>query len=63
MLKVKVGEKESLERALKKLKKKFDSCKIAKELRERKQHTKKSVKRREQIKKAKWVEQKFKAID
>lgn len=63
MLKVKVGEKESLERALKKLKKKFDSCKIAKELRERKQHTKKSVKRREQIKKAKWVEQKFKTID
>jgi small subunit ribosomal protein S21 len=63
MLKVKVGEKDSLERALKKLKKKFDSCKIAKELRDRKQHTKKSVKRREQIKKAKWVEQKFKAID
>ena len=46
MLKVKVGEKDSLERALKKLKKKFDSCKIAKELRDRKQHTKKSVKRR-----------------
>lgn len=63
MLKVNIGEKESLERALKKLKKKFDSCKIAKELRERKQHTKKSVKRREQIKKAKWVEQKFKSID
>jgi small subunit ribosomal protein S21 len=63
MLKVKVGEKDSLERALKKLKKKFDSCKIVKQLRDRKQHTKKSVKRREQIKKAKWVEQKFKTID
>ena len=59
MIIIKVDDKISLEKALKKYKRKFDSLKIVKQLRDRKEFKKKSVKRREQIKKAEYVEQKF----
>jgi len=50
MLVVKVGD--SIEKALKQWKKKFDSTKTLRELRERTQFEKKSVKRRNEILKA-----------
>ena len=59
MLIVKVTKKEGIERALKKLKRKFISTKTNKELRDRKAFKKKSVKKREQKMKAIYVEQKF----
>ena len=59
MLIIKVEGKDSIERALKKLKKKFEKTKVVKQLRERKEFTKKSVKRRDEIKKAVYVEKKF----
>lgn len=52
MLIVEVNGKQTIERAVKKLKRKFDNAKIGKQLRERKEFKKKSVKRRDQIKKA-----------
>ena len=56
MLIVKIEGKETLERALKKLKNKFQKIEIVKELRERTEFKKPSVKRREVLKKAKYVE-------
>lgn len=56
MLIVKIEGKETLERALKKLKNKFQKIGIVKELRERTEFKKPSVKRREVLKKAKYVE-------
>lgn len=52
MIEVKVENKESLERSLKLFKRKFDRIGVVKELRNRKTYTKKSVKRREEIRKA-----------
>jgi len=52
MLIVPVKEGENIERALKKFKKKFERTGTVKELRARKQFTKPSVERREEIKKA-----------
>lgn len=52
MIIVEVSNKLPLERALKSLKRKFDNTKTIKKLRDKKQFTKKSVKRREEIKKA-----------
>jgi small subunit ribosomal protein S21 len=49
---VKIEGKETIERAVKKLKRKFDNAKVGKQLRERKEFKKKSVKRREVLKKA-----------
>ena len=43
---------ENIDKAIKTLKKKFEKTKVVSQLRERKFFTKKSVKRREQIKKA-----------
>lgn len=57
------GNKESLEKALKKYKRKHDKLKINKKLRERQTFTKKSVKRREEIKKAIYVTAKYKTND
>lgn len=54
MLVVNVKENESLEKALKKFKKKFEKTGVLKELRERQQFTKPSVKRRHQVIKAKY---------
>ena len=56
MLQISVKEGESIERALKKYKKKFERTQVLKELRERKEYTKKSIVRRQQIIKAEYVE-------
>jgi small subunit ribosomal protein S21 len=56
MLQIPVKEGESIERALKKYKKKFERTRVLKELRERKEYTKKSVTRRQQVIKAQYVE-------
>jgi len=47
MLKIQVKEGESIEKALKKFKKKFEKTGVVKELRERQKFTKKSVRLRE----------------
>ncbi|MFN8280849.1 MAG: 30S ribosomal protein S21 [Saprospiraceae bacterium] len=54
MLIVDVRESESIDRALKKFKKKFESTKTLKELRRRKFFTKPSVERRSEILKARF---------
>lgn len=61
MLIVEVGKKETIDRALKRLKSKYNSSKLGKELRERKEYKKKSVKRREEKQKAIYVRQKREA--
>lgn len=62
MLIIPVKEGESIERALKKYKKKYDRTNVVKELRERQCFTKDSVIRREEIKKAVYVA-KLRAIE
>ena len=57
MIIVEVSNKLPLERALKSLKRKFDNTKTIKKLRDKKQFTKKSVKRRDEIKKAIYKQQ------
>lgn len=59
MLVVEVGKKETIDKALKRLKRKFDNTKVVKKLREKKEFTKKSVKRREQIRKATYIQKKL----
>ena len=56
MLQIPVKEGESIERALKKYKKKFERTGVLKQLRARKQYIKKSVTRRQQVIKAEYVE-------
>jgi len=56
MLIVQVKEGESLEKALKKFKKKFEKTGVVKELRERQKFTKPSIKRRETVIKAVYKE-------
>ena len=58
MLKVEV-KKGNIERALKELKGKFIKTKVAKECRERQEHTKKSVKRRAEKIKASYLQKKY----
>ncbi len=53
------GGKDGIEKALKKYKRKFERIKMMKQLRNRKEFEKPSVKRRNQIKKAIYVEQKI----
>jgi small subunit ribosomal protein S21 len=53
------GGKDGIEKALKKYKRKFERIRMMKQLRNRKEFEKPSVKRRNQIKKAIYVEQKF----
>jgi len=55
MLIIPVKEGESIDRALKKFKKKFEKTGVIKELRSRQAYTKKSVSRREEIKKAAYI--------
>jgi small subunit ribosomal protein S21 len=57
MIKIPVKEGESIERALKRLKRKTDSTGIIKEVRIRKQFVKPSVLKRQQLIKARYVEQ------
>jgi small subunit ribosomal protein S21 len=54
MLVVNVKENESVEKALKKFKKKFERTGVLRELRDRKQFTKPSVRRRMQMIKARY---------
>ena len=56
MLQIPVKEGESIERALKKYKKKFERTGVLKQLRARKQYIKKSVTRRQEVIKAEYVE-------
>lgn len=56
MLIIPVKEGENIERALKKYKKKFDRTKVVRQLRARKQFTKPSVIRREEVKKAAYIQ-------
>ena len=63
MLEVKVEGKQTLEKALKVLKRKWDKTKAMKELRERKEFTKKSVKRRASVLKAAYVQKKYRNND
>jgi small subunit ribosomal protein S21 len=57
MIIVPVKEGESIDRALKKLKRKFEKTGVVKELRERQKFTKPSIKRRESVNKAIYVQQ------
>ena len=57
MIIVPVKEGENIERALKKLKRKFEKTGIVRELRSRQKFTKPSVERREEVLKAIYVEQ------
>ena len=60
---VEVTQKQTIEKALKVLKRKWDKNKVSKELRDRKEFTKKSVKRREELKKAAYIEKKYRTCD
>jgi len=57
MIIVPVKEGESIDRALKKLKRKFEKTGVVKELRERQKFTKPSVKKRDGIQKAIYIQQ------
>jgi small subunit ribosomal protein S21 len=54
MIRIKVGKKENIDKALKRFKKKFRNTKVVKELKERQKFEKKSDKRRNQIQQAKY---------
>lgn len=56
MLVVKVKDGEKIERALKRLKRKFRDTKVLQTLRSKKEFTKPSVERRQQIKKAQYIQ-------
>ena len=56
MIVISVTEGESIERAIKKYKRKFEKTGILKELRKRKDYKKPSVIRREQYPKAKYIQ-------
>ena len=56
MIIVPIKEGENIERALKKFKRKFEKTGTIRELRSRKKFVKKSVKRRDEVKKAAYVQ-------
>ncbi|MEM6735193.1 MAG: 30S ribosomal protein S21 [Bacteroidota bacterium] len=56
MLIINVKENESIDRALKRFKKKFEKTGVLRELRSRTQYTKPSVQRRDQVTKAKYIQ-------
>jgi small subunit ribosomal protein S21 len=56
MIIVPVKEGESIDRALKKLKRKFEKTGVVKELRERQKFTKPSVKRRDSVQRAVFIQ-------
>ncbi len=56
MIIIPVKEGENIERALKRFKRKFEKTGVMKELRERKKYTKPSIRRREELKKAIYVQ-------
>lgn len=59
MLIIEIKNGDSIDKALKKLKKKFESTKVLRELRGRKEYTKPSEKRRAEIKKAIYIQKKY----
>lgn len=59
MIIIKVKEGESIDRALKRYKRKHRNIKVINEIRERKQYTKKSVKKREEVQKAVYKQRLF----
>lgn len=63
MLIVEVEGKLTIEKALKVLKRKWDKTKSMKELRDRKEFTKKSVKRRAEITRAAYIQKKYRSND
>lgn len=63
MLIVKVEGKLTIEKALKVLKKKWDKTKAMKEIRNRKEFTKKSVKRRSEVTRAAYIQKKYRSND
>jgi small subunit ribosomal protein S21 len=56
MLIVKVKDGEKIDRALKRLKRKFRDTQVLQTLRDKKEFTKPSVQRRQQIKKAQYIQ-------
>ena len=56
MIIIPVKEGENIERALKRFKRKFKEVGVIEELRERQKYTKPSVKRREELKKAVYIQ-------
>ena len=56
MLIINVKENESVDKALKRLKKKFERTRVLKQLRARKQFVKPSIKRRQEIIKASYIQ-------
>ncbi|WP_033958966.1 30S ribosomal protein S21 [Psychroserpens jangbogonensis] len=56
MLRIPVKEGENIDRALKRYKRKFVKTTVKNQLQERKQFTKPSVQRREQVQKAQYVQ-------
>lgn len=63
MLIVEVNEKQPIERALKILKRKWDKTKAMKELRDRKNFKKKSDKKRDMLKRAEYIQKKYRSND
>jgi small subunit ribosomal protein S21 len=63
MLIIPVKEGDSIEKSLKKLKRKFEKTRALKELRGRQQFTKPSVERRTEVRKAIYVQAKYQKED
>jgi len=63
MLIVEVTDKQPIERALKVLKKKWDKSKAIKILREKKEFKKKSVRRRDELQRAAYIQKKYRSND
>jgi small subunit ribosomal protein S21 len=63
MLLVEVTQKQPIERALKVLKRKWDKSKAMKILRDKKEFTKKSVRRRSELGRAKYIQKKYRTND
>lgn len=61
MLIVEITDKHPIERALKTLKKKWDKSKAIKILRDKKEFKKKSVRRRDELKRAEYIEKKYRS--
>ncbi|WP_299106740.1 30S ribosomal protein S21 [uncultured Tenacibaculum sp.] len=57
MLIIKIKEGENIDRAIKRYRKKHRNVKLLRELRDRKQYKKPSIQKREQLIKAKYIEQ------
>ncbi len=59
MLKIIVGKNESIDKAVKRYKRKYDSTKMSREIRDRREFKKKSVKKREEKQKAIFIRKKY----